>query len=202
MRRLGSYLGSGATSVYWHVGNKDNLVALAAAAVFGEVDLPDPAEAGWREAIVASSHGLRDMIVRHPWLVPVLGSYPNIHGAHIARYQNHAITACELAGFTGYDLDWAGGTVFAFVIGAVWGETSSTAPGPANRSEVPDAVVERAREHAEGYPKLLERYDALATADPTQVREQSFSFGLRAILDGLAAQLTSTTPVSARGRPE
>ncbi|WP_060714087.1 TetR family transcriptional regulator [Pseudonocardia sp. HH130629-09] len=92
MRQLGSRLGSGATSVYWHVGNKDNLVALAADAVFGEVDLPDPAEIGWRDAIVASSHGLRNVILRHRWLIPVLGAHPTINGKHIASYQNHALT--------------------------------------------------------------------------------------------------------------
>src|SRR5947209_15413288 len=30
MRALGQRLGSAATSVYWHVGSKDNLIALAA----------------------------------------------------------------------------------------------------------------------------------------------------------------------------
>ncbi|ALE76838.1 hypothetical protein FRP1_29035 (plasmid) [Pseudonocardia sp. EC080625-04] len=190
MRQLGSRLGSGATSVYWHVGNKDNLVALAADAVFGEVDLPDPAEIGWRDAIVASSHGLRNVILRHRWLIPVLGAHPTINGKHIASYQNHALTACELAGFSGHDLDWAGGTVLAFVVGAVWGETSSTAPALGENAGG-DAVAQ-AREHAREHPKLLERYDALMKADPEEVREQSFTFGLRTILDGLAAQLRNT----------
>ena len=30
MRALGTLLGSAATAVYWHVGSKDNLIALAA----------------------------------------------------------------------------------------------------------------------------------------------------------------------------
>lgn len=187
MRRLGARLGSGATSVYWHVGNKDNLVGLAADAVFGEVELPDPESAGWREALAASSRGLRATIVRHPWLVPVLGSHPEIHGPHGARYQNHMLTACELAGFTGSDPDWAGSTVFSFVIGAVWGEAS--APG----SSASDTAVGDARESARDFPRLVARIEALAGSDPALVREQSFEFGLRAVLDGLAARLTATS---------
>jgi AcrR family transcriptional regulator len=181
MRRLGQRLGSGATSVYWHVGNKDNLVGLAADEVFGELDLPDPAVAGWRDALAASSRALRSAIVRHPWLVPVLGSRPDVHGPHVARYQHHSLLACELAGFVGADLDHAGGTVFAFVLGAVWGE----APSPA----APDGTFERARAFAEPFPALLARYDALAGADPAAVREESFEFGLAVVLDGLAARL-------------
>ncbi|ALE86263.1 TetR/AcrR family transcriptional regulator C-terminal domain-containing protein [Pseudonocardia sp. HH130629-09] len=80
--------------------------------------------------------------------------------------------------------------MLAFVVGAVWGETSSTAPALGENAGG-DAVAQ-AREHAREHPKLLERYDALMKADPEEVREQSFTFGLRTILDGLAAQLRNT----------
>ena len=37
MRRLGTKLGSGATSLYWHVANKDELLELAVDEVLGEI---------------------------------------------------------------------------------------------------------------------------------------------------------------------
>ena len=43
MRALGQRLGSAATAVYWHVGSKDNLIALAADQVWNEIGRPDPA---------------------------------------------------------------------------------------------------------------------------------------------------------------
>src|SRR2546430_17418946 len=50
MRALGQRLGSAATAVYWHVGSKDNLIALAADQVWSEIARPDPDTAGWRGA--------------------------------------------------------------------------------------------------------------------------------------------------------
>ena len=41
MRALGKRLGSAATAVYWHVGSKANLIALAGDQVWGEIALPD-----------------------------------------------------------------------------------------------------------------------------------------------------------------
>ena len=41
MRALGQRLGSAATAVYWHVGSKDNLIALAGDQVWSEIALPD-----------------------------------------------------------------------------------------------------------------------------------------------------------------
>ena len=50
MRALGTRLDSAATAVYWHVGNKDNLIALAADQAWNEIELPDPTAVGWRTA--------------------------------------------------------------------------------------------------------------------------------------------------------
>ena len=50
MRALGQRLGSAATAVYWHVGSKDNLIALAADQVWSEIARPDPDAAGYGAA--------------------------------------------------------------------------------------------------------------------------------------------------------
>ena len=57
MRALGTRLGSAATAVYWHVGSKENLIALAADQVWNEITLSDPAAAGWRPAAAAKKAG-------------------------------------------------------------------------------------------------------------------------------------------------
>jgi AcrR family transcriptional regulator len=43
MSRLGTKLGSGATSLYWHVVNKDELLSLAVDEMLSEVYVPVPA---------------------------------------------------------------------------------------------------------------------------------------------------------------
>ncbi len=57
MRALGRRLGSAATAVYWHVGSKGNLIALAADQAWHEIALPDPATTGWRGAAAAMATG-------------------------------------------------------------------------------------------------------------------------------------------------
>ncbi len=49
MRKLGAKLGAGATSLYWHVANKNELLELAMDEVFGAVRIP--ASESWREVV-------------------------------------------------------------------------------------------------------------------------------------------------------
>jgi AcrR family transcriptional regulator len=72
MRRLGVELGSGATSVYRHVRDKEELISLAFDAITGEIALPD-AGTPWEEALVASAQGLRELFQRHQGFVLVIG---------------------------------------------------------------------------------------------------------------------------------
>ncbi|MET0188590.1 MAG: TetR/AcrR family transcriptional regulator [Pseudonocardia sediminis] len=184
MRKLGTRLGSGATSIYWYVKDKDTLVALAGDEVFGELELPDPGRAGWRDAAAASAESLRAVMVRHPWLVPVFSTHA-VYGPNIARYQEHSLGVFETAGFTGPDLDRAGSALFSYVLGAAHGEG---APGDTHPDRDAEAIA-RGREVAAAFPRVLARYDALAASDPQQVTDESFAFGLEVVLDGLAARL-------------
>src|SRR6266480_4211255 len=74
MRALGKRLGSAATAVYWHVGSKDNLIALAGDRVWSESARPDPATVGWRAAAAAMATDLYATLTRHPWLAQAFGS--------------------------------------------------------------------------------------------------------------------------------
>src|SRR6516225_6501422 len=62
MRALGRRLGSAATAVYWHVGSKDNLIALAVDRAWNEIGRPDPAEVGWRAAAAEMAVDLHAML--------------------------------------------------------------------------------------------------------------------------------------------
>src|SRR5690242_3117266 len=56
MRRLGSRLAAGATSLYWYVATKDDLLELALDEVMGEIEIPDTDAADWRTAASAVAH--------------------------------------------------------------------------------------------------------------------------------------------------
>src|SRR6266540_4176607 len=75
MRALGKRLGSAATAVYWHVGSKANLIALAGDEVWNEIALPDLTAIDWRTAATYMATDLHAMLTRHPWLVQALGSF-------------------------------------------------------------------------------------------------------------------------------
>ena len=66
MRKLAAKLGAGATSLYWHVQTKDDLIDLVIDEIYGEVDVPDPDLAGWRNGALLFGHSLRAAILRHP----------------------------------------------------------------------------------------------------------------------------------------
>src|SRR5262245_38091757 len=78
MRKLAARLDAGATSLYWHVQTKDDLLDLVIDEAYGEVDVPDAELAGWRAGVTLFAHSLRATLLRHPWLPAVVYSKPNI----------------------------------------------------------------------------------------------------------------------------
>ncbi|XVQ06976.1 TetR/AcrR family transcriptional regulator [Spirillospora sp. CA-255316] len=117
MRALGKRLDSAATTVYWHVKSKDNLVLLATDRVWGELTLPDLDAVGWRAAACAMASDLYGMFIRHPWLVQVLSAHV-VFGEGKARHDDHQLAVYEAAGFTGAQAAQAAAAVFTYVLTA------------------------------------------------------------------------------------
>jgi len=201
MRALGARLGSAATAVYWHVGSKDTLVALAADQVWHEITLPDlnPAT-GWRPAATAMATSLHAMLTRHPWLVQLFGSQP-LYGTGKARHDDHSLAIYDSAGFTPAQAAQAAATVFTYLLGHALGAAATAAlrrrlarDGPDGERAARDSLA-GAVEIASQFPRLRARLQT-ADADYGAAPEGSFEFGLRAILDGLEARLAATHAVS------
>jgi AcrR family transcriptional regulator len=193
MRALGRRLGSAATAVYWHVGSKDNLIALAGDQAWNEITLPDPTTTDWRAAATQMATDLYAMAIRHPWLVQALGSHV-VYGPGKGRHDDHSLAIYEAAGFTGERADQAMATVFTFVLGNAMGPAAAAAltrklgrDGGNGEERLRDHMA-GAREVAAQFPRLRARLDT-AAADYGAAPEHSFEFGLHAILDGLEAQL-------------
>ena len=195
IRALGSRLGSAATAIYWHVDSKDNLIALAADQAWNEIALPDLAATGWRDAATAMATDLHAMLTRHPWLLQAFGSFL-LFCPGKARHDDHTLAIYEAAGFSGAQADRAAAAVFTFVLGNALGaaaEASLTRKlsryGGNAEEQIRDHMA-KATEIAKQFPRLRARLDS-AAADYAAAPEGSFEFGLRAILDGLEAELTT-----------
>ncbi|TMR13717.1 TetR/AcrR family transcriptional regulator [Nonomuraea turkmeniaca] len=190
MRRLGTRLGSAATAVYWHVKSKDELLVLAADEMWGEIELPDPAAVGWRQAAAVMARNLHAMVLRHPWLVTAMSTH-TIYGPGKARHDDHLIGVYEAAGFTGRQVDWALNAVFVFALGQALGEASDAALRRRLRRTGGDEE-ERMRATAEWVAKVAAQFPRLRARLETpdgDGPDESFEFGLQTVLDGLEARL-------------
>ena len=208
MRSLGNRLGSAATAVYWHVGSKGNLISLVGDQMWNEIALPDLASTGWRTAATHMATDLHAMLTRHPWLVQAFGSFP-VFGPGKARHDEHSLAIYEAAGFTGLRADQAAATVFTFVLGNALGPAAAgslarkLSRDGGNAEELMRDSMVKAREIATQFPRLRARLGTAAAADYSAAPDNSFEFGLQAILDGLAAQLSvGSTPADQKQAEE
>jgi AcrR family transcriptional regulator len=186
MRALGKRLGSAATAMYWHVGSKDNLLALAADHVWAEIPLPDPIGMGWRAAATQMATELHAALTRHPWLVQTFGSLV-LYGPGKARHDDHSLGIYEAAGFKEANADRAATAVFTFVLGNALGAAAATMLARKGKTRM-RASMTKAKTIAAQFPRLRARVGtpgARYGASPPS----AFQFGLEAILDGLEARL-------------
>src|SRR3954453_3457632 len=51
MRKLAQELGAGAASLYWHVGDKEELLSLMLDRIVGEAEVREPSGEDWREQV-------------------------------------------------------------------------------------------------------------------------------------------------------
>ncbi|GAA3029176.1 TetR/AcrR family transcriptional regulator C-terminal domain-containing protein [Streptosporangium longisporum] len=181
MRRLAERLGTGSTTLYWHVRTKDDVLDLALDAIFAEVGIPSGSGRGWRADITALIGGWRAVLLRHPWSAALL-SRPMLGPNVLARSEFLYATLLE-AGVTGPRLTAAAYGLSNYVIGS--GLMQATWPADTGQD-----VRGAAREHLRDNRK---RYPALAAHGPLVVEgdwDTGFALALTWLLDGIQAGIT------------
>ncbi|MFG2007412.1 TetR/AcrR family transcriptional regulator [Spirillospora sp. NPDC048911] len=187
MRRLGIKLDAGATSAYWYVTNKDELLELALDQVMGEIDVPDPAEVGWRAAARACAHEYRAALLRHPWVISLMGVQPAI-GPNSMRMGDRMLGALMMAGFTGSELALASSLLSAHTIGsatleaAMYRASSRAGKSPNELAAELDPYMRSLRAE---YPSYAAWWSDNSGADIEKLQGDGFEFGLERLLDGL-----------------
>ncbi|MFC6879531.1 MULTISPECIES: TetR/AcrR family transcriptional regulator [Actinomadura] len=189
MRRLAAHLSAGATSAYFYVANKDELLELAVDEIMGEVRLPDVGAVGWRAAAASLAGDLRAVLLRHPWMVALLGVRPAI-GPQAMRMSDRMVEVLTAAGFAGADLARASSLLTSHAIGAATGDVAlrtATARAGKTPSELVGSLAPYVARTAAEYPHYAAWWgeNGSLVIDP----DDSFAFGLDRLLDGLQSWL-------------
>ena len=197
LRRLGVELGSGATSIYWHVPNKEALLDLLVDRLMGEAadeTRHDPG-ATWRAELAAHSLALRSVLQRHMGGAVLLASRMPV-GPHGLRFMEGVLIALTDAGFGGRQRALAYAALTGYTIGQVVLQSRRGPTTPKGRPAGGDQL-QRLGGLLQGaprgrYPQVVE-----SAADLTELSdEDAFSYGLERMLDGLEAELRAAANTS------
>lgn len=200
MRRIAEKLGAGTMTLYHYMRTKDDLLALMDDAIMAEALVPDgQLAADWRGALTTIARRFRDAFLRHPWVLK--GLQGARMGPNGLRHVEQSMAAVATA-----PLDIAGkialcGVIDDFVFGYVL--RNLDAPDLDGRSI--NALV-GAHLASGDFPHIArfvgdEKPSAAFERAATWMRDDArFEFGLRAILDAVAAG-HSPVQASASARP-
>ncbi|MFF0762149.1 TetR/AcrR family transcriptional regulator [Streptomyces sp. NPDC003737] len=195
MRRLAAELNVTAMSVYWYVDTKDDLLELALDAAYGEMRLPagDSGE-DWRDQLRALAAEYRALLVRHPWLSPLAGTFLNI-GPHAVAFSLAVQRVIRLTGLPAHGQMGAIAAVFQFVygFGTIEGRFIERC-AVAGLSQ--DDYFRHAMSAVTQSPDLTEvvhhaadLIEARGGDTVEQMRERDFTFALETLIAGIEAMI-------------
>lgn len=177
MRRVGSELGVAAMSLYNHVANKDELLALMVDHVFGTIPAVD-GETPWDAAVTDFFTDLHDALLLHPAAAQVATLQPT-RGEHTQRHSRAVIAVLRGALAPGTAVE-AFIACSCFTLGAVL-YTSARAGNAATDPGWVDLGIDADE------PVLREHLAARAG-------HEQFRSGLEHLVRGYATEATGTTP--------
>jgi AcrR family transcriptional regulator len=196
MRRIADQLGTGAASLYWHVGSKDGLLDLVFDEIVGELTVPDPDPARWREQIRDVARAQRAISLRHPYVVQIsIGRIPL--GPNALRYSERTLAILRAGGLpprlavqgshllistvNGFTLDETG-VDSAAGDGARTAGSGRAAGGDdgADAADLASAYISALP--ARRFPNLVALADEFSSADP----DERFELLIDIFTDGLA----------------
>ena len=206
MRRLAEELGTGAASLYWHVGSKDGLLDLVLDELIGEEQVPDPDPGRWQEQLKDLARAQRRVSLRHPYLVRIsIGRIPM--GPNALRFSERVLAILRAGGLPprlavqGYLLLIS--TVNGFTVDET-GVDDDGAPGPDGNAPPGDPAIRQeaadmARDYvaslpAEQFPNMVGLAGEFAFADA----DERFEMLIDIFVDGLARRAAVS---SRRDRP-
>lgn len=195
MRRLAAELNVTAMSVYWYVDTKDDLLELALDAVYGELRLPDPeAPEEWRDQLRSLAREYRTLLVRHPWLSPLVGTFLNI-GPNALSFSRVVQRIVRRTGLPAARLTGAISAVLQFVygFGTIEGHFGARVADAGMSHDEYFRYAVRAASQDPGAAAMIEESADIVAArggDTAQeMWERDFTFGLDLLVAGIEAMV-------------
>jgi AcrR family transcriptional regulator len=188
MRRVADRVGTGAASLYRHVGSKDGVLDLVLDHVIGEQVVPDPEPGRWQEQLKEVGRDMRATILRRRDIVRVaVGRIPM--GPNALRYSERVLAILRAGGVP----DGLAVRGHHLLIACINGFTlDETALGPDEAQAPPDQVARQASEYIaslprDRFPNLVEAAHEFAVGDP----DVRFELLLDLFVDGLAQRVAA-----------
>ncbi|WIM96885.1 TetR/AcrR family transcriptional regulator [Actinoplanes oblitus] len=188
MRRVAGEFGTGPSSLYAHVANKDELLRLMFDRICGEIDLPAHEPDRWREQIKQLMYQVHGVLLTHNDLARVaLATIPN--GPNALRASEWMIGLLIQGGVPPRIAAWALDRVFLYVTtdayeNSIWRAQLRHLGLPAAEVErqVKDEMAAHFRDlPGDRFPYLIEHAAAMTSG----TAQERFSFGLDLLIDGL-----------------
>jgi AcrR family transcriptional regulator len=185
MRRVADELGTGAASLYRHVTGRDELLVVVADRLLEAVgSAPAADELAWREHCERAARGYRALLLARPAVVSLLGR-SQLLGPNSLRGRELMLRHLLAQDFPPRLAVHTYLALVHYVMGSVHVDGRSTKRDPAERHDLTELFAGLARDD---YPTVVELADLLGGLEP----DDEFEFGLRALLDGIAAALERT----------
>jgi AcrR family transcriptional regulator len=188
MRRVAAVLQTGASSLYAHVANKEELLQLMFDEICAEVPLPAPDPARWREQVKELARGGYRAMVSHGDLArAALATIPT--GPNALRVSNAMLGVMVAGGLPARVAGWALDRIFLYIVADAY-ESSLYRERIGSSADEMAAYFDEFTEQlatyyeqlpADRFPHLRAHARDLVSGDG----EQRFEFGLDMLIDGL-----------------
>lgn len=186
MRRVAQELGTGAASLYWHVGGRDELADLIVDRVASEIEVPASDPARWEEQLMEWMIQAREVMKRYPGAGALtLGRIPV--GPHTVRWIEWLLGLLRGAGIPDRIAAYAG-DLGGLYLGAHAVEDAMGPQSPTAETLPPDDVIAMMRGYfeslpADQFPNIHETIEDLFAGDP----DERYRLGLEIIIRGIAS---------------
>jgi AcrR family transcriptional regulator len=196
MRGIATRIGVFPAAVYWHVGNRAQLLALVCETVLERIELP-PDDLEWRNWIFTFGIRTRRVIGQHPRFAAYFVTNIQSSSRSLAIAER-TLAALQRGGFIGNDLVRAYNAVMGTVFGWTSGEFAVGAADEDSREAIEGAVLGA---EADQYPHIRGVWPLVANrtfmlrwdSGTTSPMESSYELTLTALLEGLE-RLRITNP--------
>jgi TetR/AcrR family tetracycline transcriptional repressor len=173
MRKLAQELDAGAATLYWHVGDKEQLLNLLLDRIVGENEVPDADPEHWQEQLKAFARSTRRMFKRRRDAAQLsMGRIPN--GPHSLPVLERALALLASAALPPRVISYAS-DLFALYIGAFAYEESMPPPDTEQMGEFLKTLP------PEQFPLMTGLADDLMAGDA----DERFEWALDLLIAGL-----------------